>query len=76
MSSKLEDVTNAALSLSDSERAALAKHLIDTLEPGVEDSVEQDWLVEAERRYTAYRRKEIETSPAEAAHKEARTRLE
>lgn len=76
MSSHLEEVTAAALSLSDGDRAALAKHLIDTLEPGVEDSVEQDWLVEAERRYTAYRRKEIETSPAEAVHNEARAALE
>ena len=54
MNKVLVDIEKAAFTLSDSERAMLAHHLIQTLDKDEDEDVEEIWLKEAEKRYEEY----------------------
>ena len=57
------------------ERALLVRNLLAGLDDGQDEDVEQAWLNEAERRYQTYRKGLQEPRSAEAALKEAKSRL-
>ena len=73
--SKLDDLEKQARTLSRKEKAALARVLIDELDPVSDPAVEELWLEEARRRYDAYRRGEMPSVPGDEAMARARSRL-
>jgi hypothetical protein len=75
VSALFDDLEKRAKSLSREEKAALARVLIDELDPVSDPAVEALWLEEARRRYDAYRRREIQSVPGEEAMARARSRL-
>jgi len=60
-SRKLEQLANE---LDPKERARLALHLIESLDPGTDEDAEALWLEEAERRLARYDAGETEALPA------------
>ena len=75
MSALFDELERQARTLSSREKASLAHILIEELDPGVEAGVEQVWIEEAQRRYDAYRRGELEALPGDAVMQRARSRL-
>ena len=75
MSSQFDDLEKQVCALSREEKAALARVLIDQLDPVNEPGVEELWLEEARRRYDAYRKGEIQSIPGDEAMARARSRL-
>jgi len=75
MSSQFDDLEKQARSLSREEKAALARVLIDELDPVNEPGVDELWLEEAHRRYEAYRRGEMQSISGDEAMARARNRL-
>jgi len=75
MSSQFDDLEKRARALSREEKAALARVLIDELDPVNEPGVDELWLEEARRRYDAYRRGEMQSTPGDEAMARARSRL-
>ena len=75
MSSQFDDLEKQARALSREEKAALARVLIDELDPVNEPGVEELWLEEARRRYDAYRAGGIQSTPGGEAMARARDRL-
>ena len=75
MSSQFDDLEKRVKALSREEKAALARVLIDELDPVKEPGVDELWLEEARRRYDAYRRGDISAVPGEEAMERARSRL-
>jgi putative addiction module component (TIGR02574 family) len=75
MSSQFDDLEKRARALSREEKAALARVLIDELDPVNEPGVNELWLEEARRRYDAYRRGETQSIPGDEAMARARNRL-
>ena len=73
--SKFDDLEKQVRTLSRKEKAALARVLIDELDPAVDLGVEDLWLEEARRRYEAYRRGEMAAIPGDEAMARARTQL-
>ncbi len=71
MARDLETMVRNALELSESDRATLARLLIESLEPPPDPEVEELWAVEAERRW-----QEIESGAVQAVPwEEVRARL-
>ena len=75
MSSQFDDLEKQARALSREEKAALARVLIDELDPVNEPGVEELWLEEARRRYDAYRHGDLKSVPGDEAMARARNRL-
>ena len=75
VSSQFDDLEKQVRALSREEKAALARVLIDELDPVNEPGVEELWLEEARRRYDAYRRGEVQAVPGDEAMARARSRL-
>jgi putative addiction module component (TIGR02574 family) len=75
MSSQFDDLEKRIKALSREEKAALARVLIDELDPVNDPGVDELWLEEARRRYDAYRRGDIKTVPGDEAMERARSRL-
>ena len=75
MSSQFDDLEKRVRALSREEKAALARVLIDELDPVNEPGVEELWLEEARRRYDAYRRGEVQAEPGDEVMARARSRL-
>ena len=75
MSSQFDDLEKRVRTLSREEKAALARVLIDELDPVNEPGVDELWLEEARRRYDAYRRGEMQSAPGDEAMARARSRL-
>ncbi|MDB5903768.1 MAG: putative addiction module component, family [Betaproteobacteria bacterium] len=73
--SKFDELEKQARALSHKEKAALARVLIDELDPACDPGVEQLWLEEARRRYEAYRGGEMRSIPGDEAMARARSRL-
>jgi putative addiction module component (TIGR02574 family) len=73
--SKFDDIAKQARALSREEKAALARVLIDDLDPTSDPGVEELWLEEARRRYEAYLRGEMRAIPDDEAMARARSRL-
>ena len=61
--------------LSPKQKAELARTLIDSLDEGLDEDVEQIWLDEAARRYEAYRRRNVTSRPAAEVFARVRARL-
>lgn len=75
MSSELNECEAQALKLSLKERAALAEHLIASLD-SVEDSEnERLWLEQADLRYGEYKTGNISTRPATDVLRDARSAI-
>ena len=60
MSARVDSIFEAAMKLSDDERAELSDLLFYTLPPDRQDEVDKAWAEEAGRRMDAYRRGEVE----------------
>ncbi len=75
MSTHFEDIERQARSLPLKEKAALARVLIEDLDTSVDEDVEQLWIEEAQRRYAAYLKGELEALPGDAVMAEARSRV-
>jgi len=75
MSTHFEDIQREVKSLSANEKAALARFLIEELDQSVDDDAQRLWVEEAERRYEAYQRGEIEARSGDDVMRTARDRL-
>lgn len=72
---KFDDLEKQARALSRKEKAALARVLIDELDPVSDPGVEELWLEKARRRYDAFRRGEMYSILGDEAMPRARSRL-
>ena len=75
MASTYETIEQAARQLSVREKANLARTLLKDLDEGEDQDVDALWIAEAERRYDAYLRGEMESSPAEDVFARVRERI-
>jgi putative addiction module component (TIGR02574 family) len=75
MSTLFDEVERQARALTPQEKASLAHILIEELDPAVEAGVEQVWVEEAQRRYDAYLKGELEALPGDVVMQRARNRL-
>ena len=75
MASKLKEIEENALQLPPHDRAALAEHLIHSLDEVEDPEAERLWIEEAERRYKEYKEGKIKGIPAASVFKEARSKL-
>jgi hypothetical protein len=57
------------------EKATLAFVLIEELDTTVDADAEQQWIVEAQRRYDAYLKGELEALPGDEVMTRARNRV-
>ena len=72
MSAHFDDIKKRAKTLPLKEKAALARLLIEELDAAEDVDVEQIWIVEAQRRYDAYLKGELEAIPGDDAMARAR----
>jgi len=75
MSALFDELEKQARLLTPQEKAALARILIEELDPATDSQVEQLWIAEAQRRYDAYLQGELETLPGDEVLSRARGRL-
>ena len=61
----LKELEKQARSLSAEEKATLARILIEELDTAIDTNAEQLWLEEAQRRYDAFLRGELEARPCD-----------
>ena len=76
MARNISDLREELRKLSPKQKAELACVLIDSLDEGLDENIEQIWLDEATRRFEAYRRGEIASRPAVEVFAQVRARLE
>jgi len=76
MNQLLNELEEKALTLPVEDRAALAEHLLATLDLGEDVDAEEEWLAEAERRYREYRSGRMKASPAAEAIARVRRALQ
>ena len=65
MNTDFNEIEESALKLDDKQRAELAKRLLESLESGVEEGVEQAWLEEIHHRKSQIESGEVDPIPAE-----------
>ena len=75
MSPKLLEIQRKAAGLPAKDREMLAERLMRSLNRAPLTQVEEAWVKEAERRFSAWRRGEREGVPAERAFKQIRKDL-
>jgi hypothetical protein len=75
MSAQFDDIEKRARSLPLKEKAALARVLIEDLDSSVDEDVERLWIEEAQRRYDAYLKGELEALPGEEVMRRARSHI-
>ena len=75
MSALLDQLAKQSRLLTVEEKATLARILIDELDPSTDREVEELWIAEAQRRYQAYLKGEIEAHPCDEFMTRARNRL-
>jgi putative addiction module component (TIGR02574 family) len=75
MSALFDELERQARLLTPQEKAALARILIEELDPARDSQVEQLWIAEAQRRYEAYLQGELESLPGDEVLSRARARL-
>jgi putative addiction module component (TIGR02574 family) len=75
MSALFDELERQARLLTPQEKAALARILIEELDPERDSQVEQLWIAEAQRRYEAYLQGELESLPGDEVLSRARARL-
>lgn len=76
MSTLLDDLERLARGLSPHEKATLARILIEELDPALDAEVEQLWIAEAQRRYEAFLKGELEALPGDEVMARVRSRLQ
>lgn len=72
MGMAFEELEKQARSLSTEEKATLARILIEGLDTTIDANAEQLWLEEAQRRYEAFLRGELEPLPGNEIMERAR----
>jgi len=75
MGTTFEELEKQARALSPKEKAALARILIDELDSSVDADVEELWIEEAQRRYNAFIRGELQALPGDEVMRRVRSRL-
>jgi len=70
-----EELEKHARALTVEEKAALARILIEELDTAIDPNAEQLWLEEAQRRYEAFLRGELEAHSGDEVMQRARDRL-
>lgn len=75
MSALLDELEKQSRLLTTQEKATLARILIEGLEASQDRDVEQLWIAEAQCRYEAYLRGEIEAHDGDEVMTRARNRL-
>jgi hypothetical protein len=75
MGTAFEELEKQARALSTEEKATLARILIEELDSAIDPNAEQLWLEEAQRRYDAFLRGELEARRGEEVMQRARDRL-
>ena len=75
MSSDPTSIADEAAKLSHRERARLALRLIESLDPGKDEDVDELWLDEAERRLERYARGETSARNIDTALSEIEKKL-
>lgn len=75
MATSLGGLRAEALRLSRSDRAALARALLLSLEDREDEGTEKAWAEEAERRYQEIKAGAVEVIPSEEVFADARARL-
>lgn len=75
MSMAFEELKKHARGLTVEEKAALARILIEELDTVIDPNAEQLWLEEAQRRYEAFLRGELEARPGDEVMQRARDRV-
>ena len=75
MSTRFDSIEKQARSLRPEEKAALARILIEDLDTSADKNVERLWIEEAQRRYDAYLKGDLEALPGEEVMSRARSRL-
>lgn len=75
MSALFDELEKQTRLLTPQEKAALARLLIEELDPSVDSEVERIWIAEAQRRYQAYLRGEIDSFPGDEVMSRVRGRL-
>lgn len=75
MSTHFDDIEKQARLLPLKQKAALARLLIEELDASVDADAEQLWIDEAQRRYDAYLKGELEALPGEDVMARARNRI-
>ncbi len=76
MNTLFEELEGLARSLAPKEKAALARILIEELDNSLDAEAEQLWIDEAQRRYDAFLRGELEPRAGDEVIARARDRLE
>ena len=71
----LKQIEDAALHLSEDERAELAQKLLISLDSPSEDEIEEDWLREAKRRAKDLDEGIVQPIPAEEVRRKAQALL-
>lgn len=75
MSAQFDDIERQARLLPLKEKAALARLLIEELDTSVDANAEQLWIDEAQRRYDAYLKGDVEALPGDEVMARARNRI-
>ena len=75
MSALLDELEKQSRLLTAQEKATLARILIEGLDQSQDRDVEQVWVAEAQRRYQAYLRGEIEAHDGDEVMTRTRNRL-
>ena len=75
MSMAFDELERQARLLSAEEKAALARILIEELDTATDPNAEQLWLEEAQRRYEAFLRGDVEARPGDEVMQRTRDRL-
>ena len=75
MARSVQDIEKEVLSLSAEDKAALLRTLITTLDTKVDESVENAWHEEAQRRYQELKGGQAIATPAEEVFERARSQL-
>jgi hypothetical protein len=74
MNAHFDDIERQARSLPMHEKAALARVLIEELDTSIDADAERLWIDEAQRRYDAYLKGELEALPGDDVMARARSR--
>ena len=75
MSTHFDEIERQARALPVKEKAALARLLIEELDQSVDADTDQLWIDEAQRRYDAYLKGELEALPGDDVITRARDRI-
>ena len=74
MTEQAKQALDAALALDVDERTILIAQLSESLHEQVDPEIEQAWIEECQRRWSAYERGEADARPAEEVFEELRNR--